>query len=298
MYLSPSLLPDLPALLVIAEECHFGRAAQRLNVSQPRVSQIVRRVEDIVGYAIFVRRPQVRLTQAGELLTKAARHALCELDSGLLRAQDAAAGRAGTVRLGYAPVAMLTRLAGLLKSFRERHPLVALQLRQDYSADLWDGLQSGAYDVIVGRETRVLDGIRNHLFLRDSLVAALPEGDPAASNAAVSVASLRNRAFVTIEEAVSPQWQYAFTSMCQLAGFEPNVTQRSNDWAATLALVASGMGISVVSSTLAQLRFPGIEFVPLVEAVDVGSFWIACREEPADPAVDLLRSELVDGASC
>jgi DNA-binding transcriptional LysR family regulator len=292
------LLPDLPALLVIAEECHFGRAAQRLNVSQPRVSQIVRRVEDIVGYAIFVRRPQVRLTQAGELLTKAARHALRELDSALSRAQDAAIGRAGTVRLGYAPVAMLTRLANLLKSFRERHPLVALQLHQAYSADLWDGLQSGAYDVIVSRETRVLGGVRNHLFLRDSLVVVVPEGDPAASNAAVSVASLRNRAFVTIEEAVSPQWHHTFTSMCQHAGFEPNVIQRANDWAATLALVASGMGISVVSSTLAQLRFPGIEFVPLVEAVDVGSFWIACREEPTDPAVNLLRSELIDEASC
>src|SRR5438105_7745375 len=109
MYLPPSLLPELPALLVIAEECHFGRAAERLNVSQSRVSQIVRRVEDIVGYPIFVRRPQVRLTEAGELLTKGARVALSELDLAIARAGSAAAGRSGKVRLGYAPVAMLTR---------------------------------------------------------------------------------------------------------------------------------------------------------------------------------------------
>lgn len=294
MYFSPSLLPDLPALLVIAEECHFGRAAERLNVSQPRVSQIVRRVEDIVGFAIFVRRPQVRLTQAGELLTNAARHVLGELDAAFSRAQDAAAGRGGTVRLGYAPVAMLTRLPGLLKSFRERHPLVTLHLHQAYSSTLWDGLESGAYDVIVSRETRVLSGVRNHLFLRDSLVVVLPEGDPEAGKTAVSVASLRNRAFVTIEEVVSPQWHQTVTSLCRSAGFEPRVAQRANDWAATLALVASGMGISIVSSTLAQLRFPGIAFVPVAETLDVGAFWIACREDPTDPAVNLLRSELID----
>jgi DNA-binding transcriptional LysR family regulator len=73
MALPSSVLPELPALLVIAEEAHFGRAAERLNVSQPRVSQVVRRMEDILGYKIFYRHPRVRLTAAGELLVKTAR---------------------------------------------------------------------------------------------------------------------------------------------------------------------------------------------------------------------------------
>src|SRR5438309_799167 len=180
MYLPPSLLPVLPGLLVIAEECHFGRAAERLNVSQSRVSQIVRRVEDIVGYPIFVRRPQVRLTEAGALLTKAARLALSDLDVAVLRARDAAAGRSGKVRLGYAPVAMLTSLPALLKTFRATNPRVELQLHTTYSANLWAGLEAGQLDLIVSREARVRSGIRNHFFSRDSLVAALPDCDPAA----------------------------------------------------------------------------------------------------------------------
>jgi DNA-binding transcriptional LysR family regulator len=296
MYLPPSLLPELPTLLVIAEECHFGRAAERLNVTQSRISQIVRRIEDIVGYPIFVRRPQVRLTKAGELLTDASRLALRDLDIAIARAGDAAAGRSGTVRLGYAPVAMLTSLPGLLKSFRGRNPRVELQLHTTYSSRLWAGLEAGELDLIVSRETRVRPGIRNHLFVRDSLVAVLPEGDPEAGETELSLARLRDRDFVAIEETISPQWHDTIASTCQSAGFEPRVTQRANDWAATLALVASGLGVSIVSSTLAQLRFPGIRFVPLVEAAGVGAFWIAHHEPASEPAVKLLRRELVDAA--
>jgi DNA-binding transcriptional LysR family regulator len=293
MSLPASLLPELPALLAIAEECHFGRAAERLNVSQSRVSQLVRRIEDIVGYPIFIRRPQVRLTKAGELLTKAARVALRELDVAVARAGDAAAGRAGKVRLGYAPVAMLTRLPAVLKSYRARNPGVELQLHTTYSADLWSSLESRQLDLIVSREARVRPGIHSHLFARDSLVAALPEGDPAASQSELPLSSLRDRDFVTIDEAIAPQWHHTITSMCRSAGFEPCVVQRANDWGATLALISSGLGVSIVSSTLAQLRFPGIKFVPLAEAVGVGSFWIAHHEKITDPAVAQLQCELI-----
>jgi DNA-binding transcriptional LysR family regulator len=297
MYLPPSLLPELPILLVIAEECHFGRAAERLNVSQSRISQIVRRIEDIVGYPIFVRRPQVRLTKAGELLTEASRLALRELDIAIARAGDAAAGRSGTVRLGYAPVAMLTPLPGLLKSFRSRNPHVELQLHTSYSVSLWAGLEAGQLDLIVSREARVRPGIRNHLFARDNLVAVLSDGDPEARRSELSLASLRDRDFVAIEETISPQWHDTIVAMCHSAGFEPRVTQRANDWGATLALVASGLGVSIVSSTLAQLHFPGIRFVPLAEAEGVGAFWIAHQESTSDPAVKLLQSELIEAAA-
>lgn len=292
MSVPPLLLPELPALLVIADECHFGRAAERLNVSQPRISQIVRRVEDIVGYRIFERRPQVRLTPAGELLTKATRQALGELGVGLDRAGNAAVGRRGTVRLGYAPVSMMTSLPHLLKSFHERNPLIDLSLHTTYSASLWTGFDEGQFDLIVSREARDRPGIHNHLFCRDSLVAVVPDGDLAASEGKISVTALRGRDFVTSDENIAPQWHHTVTSICRAAGFEPHVTHRANDWGATLALVASGLGVSIVSSVLAQLRFPGIAFVPIEEGIGVGAFWIACRAIAADPAVTLLAAEL------
>ena len=292
MSLPPLLLPELPALLIIAGECHFGRAAERLNVSQPRVSQVVRRVEDIVGYRIFERRPQVKLTAAGELLVKAARQALSELGVGLARAGNAAVGRRGTVRLGYAPVSMMTRLPHLLKSFHERNPLIDLSLQTTYSASLWNEFDEGRFDLIVSREARDRPGVHNHLFMRDSLVAVVPDGDPAAAAASISIAALRGRDFVTSDEGIAPQWHQMVASICRTAGFEPRVTQRANDWGATLALVASGLGVSIVSSVLAQLRFPGIKFVPIEEGIGVGAFWIAARKIAADPAVTLLLSEL------
>jgi DNA-binding transcriptional LysR family regulator len=295
MYLPSSLLPELPALLVIADELHFGRAAERLNISQPRVSQIVRRVEDIVGYEVFFRRPQVRLTPPGEAMINAARDALDYLGSGFARAAELAAGRSATVRLGYSPVAMFTHLPQLLKSAHRRDPRVSIELLEDDTARLWEGLEDGKFDIIVSREARVRPGIRNHLFLRDNMVAVLPSGDPAANESRLNVGKLRDRNFISIDEAVSPQWHHAMTSCCQSAGFDPRISMRVNDWPGILALVASGLGVSIVSSTLAQVPFPGIEFVPLLEGVRTGAFWVAYREEATDPAVEFLRTELVRG---
>lgn len=293
MSMPSSLLPELPALLVIAEECHFGRAAERLNVSQPRVSQIVRRIEDIVGYKIFFRRPGIRLTPAGKLLTKAAGQALDELSRGLARAEHAATGRSGLVRLGYAPVAMLTRLPRILKSFRARNPEVELQLHTTHLANLWTGFDTHRYDLIISREAYYRSGVNNHLFARDGLVAVLPEGDPLANGQALPIAALAGREFIASEDAIAPQWHQMIAAMCQAAGFEPRITQRTNDWGAMLALVASGMGISIVSSTLAQLSFPGVEFIPLKDAESASSFWLACHEKSKDQAVDVLLSELI-----
>jgi len=293
MALPSSVLPELPALLVIAEEGHFGRAAERLNVSQPRVSQVVRRIEDIVGYRIFYRRPRVRLTSAGEMLVESARRAFNDLSLGMENAENAAAGRLGKVRLGFAPVAMLTELPRILKSFHERHPLVDLQLDTTYSASLWEPFVSGRYDLIVSREARDRPGVKSHLFLRDGLVAVIPEDDALAGRSELQIASLADRQFVATEEVVAPQWHHTINSMCRSAGFEPRVAQRTNDWGALLALVASGLGVSIVSSTLAHVRFPGVAFVPLKGAESVGSFWIACHERSEDPAVRLLLSDLL-----
>jgi len=190
---------------------------------------------------------------------------------------------------------MLTRLPGLLKSFRGNNPTVALHLYETYSANLWAGLEAGRFDVIVSREARVSPGIHNHLFLRDSLVAALPADDAAVNEAELPVTTLRNRDLIGIDESIAPQWHHAIASFCQSAGFEPRIAQSANDWAAILALVASGLGVSIVSSTLAQLRFPGVEFVPLANGAGVGAFWVTYHEAALDPAVKLLRSELIHG---
>jgi len=260
------------------------------------VSQVVRRIEDIVGYKIFYRRPRVRLTSAGELLIETARQAFADLSVGMAKAEDAAAGRLGRVRLGFAPVAMLTELPRILKSFHECHPLVDLQLHTTYSASLWEPFVAGRYDLIVSREARDHPGIKSHLFLRDGLVAVIPDGDVLASRRQLQIACLADRQFVATDEVVAPQWHHTINSMCRSAGFEPRVGQRTNDWGAVLALVASGLGVSIVSSTLARVRFPGVVFVPLKGTENVGSFWIACHQRSEDPAVKLLLSHLLRGA--
>ena len=121
----------------------------------------------------------------------------------------------------------------------------------------------------------------------------MPEGDPLANASELPVDVLADRDLITSEEGIAPQWHQAIGALCRSAGFDPRVTQRTNDWGAMLALVASGLGVAIVSSTLAQVRFPALKFVPLTGAAAIGSFWVASHEDATDPTVRLLLSELI-----
>ena len=285
-------LKDLPVLQALAEELHFGRAAQRLTMTQPQLSQIIRRIEHRVGFPIFVRRPRVRMTPAGELLVGATARVLDDLGSAVERAQQLAAGQIGTVRLGYAPVAMLTNVPATIRRFLSENPGATIKLTEAHSGNLLPQLENGGFDVIISRERPAGEHVCSLEIARDTLVAALPSNHPLAGEQELDLAILQPFDFVMFGEEASPGYHRAITRLCREAGFDLRVVQQANVWSTILALVANDFGISLVSGTLARIPFPGVAFVPITGRPCVATFWVSWMAGRETPVSTRLRAAL------
>lgn len=136
-------LQQFRAVVTLAEELHFGRAAKRLGMAQPHLSTLIRRVESSVGAPLFSRRPRVTLTPAREVMVDTARRVLAEVESGKARVQQVATGRVGHVAVGFASSVMLTELPATFEAFGREYAGVDLRLREMHSAPQLDALRTG-----------------------------------------------------------------------------------------------------------------------------------------------------------
>src|ERR1700761_2002956 len=146
--------------VAVAEELHFGRAAQRLHIAQPPLSQQIRRLEDLLGHALFLRTSrEVRLTAVGEELLERARHTLAKIEADVSAAQRIGRGEAGSLTVGFIGSGMLTALPKMLGRYRRRYPQVDLQLREFYTARLTGALLDGTIDVGFLRDGGPIEGL-------------------------------------------------------------------------------------------------------------------------------------------
>ncbi|MGX1131431.1 DNA-binding transcriptional LysR family regulator [Streptomyces glaucescens] len=205
---SPLLpLPQLHAFVVLAEELHFGHAAARLGIAQPPLSQQIRRLEDKVGHPLFTRTPgPVALTPAGRELLPAARRALTGLADGLAAARAAADGRTGRLRIGFAASLALTVLPGLLRTHRDRHPGVHLDIREMTTGPQLAALRDGTLDVGLLREPPEHDeDLSFRTILEEPFVAVLPTSHPlAARHRTLPPAALADSPFVLLPREAGP----------------------------------------------------------------------------------------------
>lgn len=186
-------LPQLHAFTVLAEELHFGHAAARLGIAQPPLSQRIRRLEDKVGHALFTREPgRVTLTPAGRELLPAARRALTDLADGLSAARAVGSGRAGRLRIGFAASLALTVLPGMLRTFRDRHPDVHLDIHEMTTVPQVAALHDNTIDIGLLREPSAGETeLALKTVLTEPFVAVLRPHTPLPPNARSGWASWR-----------------------------------------------------------------------------------------------------------
>lgn len=268
-------LRDFHAIVVVADERHFGRAADRLGMAQPQLSALVRRVEESAAIRIFTRRPRVAPTYEGEIYIDAARRVLREAKEGLDLARAAARGQTGIVRVGVAPTFMLTDLVTAFAAYRRLAPEVEVALRELHSGPIWEALVAGAIDVGLTREVRVAEGVRAVQVLRDPFVAVLPEGHPLTAMAAIRVSDLSSEPFVLSAPQSAPNLHAQIIALCAGGGFSPRVAFEVDAWSSILALVRCGFGVSLVSRSLSRLNVPGVAFRRLLDASETTVFWLA-----------------------
>lgn len=253
----------LRAFVTLAEELHFRRAAERLGIAQPPLSNQIRRLEELSGTKLFVRRPAVALTSAGEAFLAHARRALGAVDRGLAEARRAAAGEAGRLVLGFAASTLVSLVPRLARRYVEDRPDVELVLREIPSADQFEALERGEIDVGVLREPPDDRDIESTPILTEPFVAVLPRRHDLSGRKSISLHRLAGDPFVHFPRRVAPGLYDKVSQLCAIAGFTPKVRLEALEWLTIVGLVEAGVGVSLVPASFARLRWGGVRYVGL-----------------------------------
>ncbi|MBN9438290.1 LysR substrate-binding domain-containing protein [Bosea sp. (in: a-proteobacteria)] len=264
-------LRQLRSFVVVAEEAHFGRAAAKLGIAQPPLSQQIRRLEAKVGYALFERGTRkVTLTAAGDSLLGTARRLLDQAKEGIESARRAGQGEEGMLRIGINPSLALTGIMKVLQSYRRDSQNVVLSIHEMTSAPQVDALLLHDIDIAFLRETYQVPLLESRPVLDEPLIAVLPEGHPLARFETIELRDLAGEEFVMIPRDSGPALHDRIIAACRQAGFEPGISQRVAEWQTVAALVGCGLGVSLAPDCLRALSIPGVAYravSPLISTV-------------------------------
>ncbi|MER7848385.1 LysR family transcriptional regulator [Kitasatospora sp. NPDC096077] len=287
MELTPRLLEQF---VVLAEERHFGHAAQRLSMSQPPLSQAIQRLERGLGVLLLERTSRgVRLTAAGAAFAADAKRLLEAQESAVARVRRIARGAEGTVRLGYVSSLGYWHLPQLLALAAREAPGLDLVVRQRGSAELAEQVRQGAVDLAL---VRLPVSDRTELEVREvaeeRTVLAVPVGHPLAGAASVPLARLRDEEFATADEAAVPRIRELIGAACREAGFEPRIRARAEDLTSMLGHTAAGVCVAFVPERVAAPGHARVCFVPVEGGERLVTTVAALSRPDADPAVATL----------
>jgi DNA-binding transcriptional LysR family regulator len=291
-----SLIKRFGHFLAVVEEGHFGRAAARLGMSQPPLTTQIQLLERALGVKLLERsRLGTRPTWEGKVLLPAVRR----LEESALAvealAREVRLGRRELVTIGCITSAMFATLPPVMRAFRALRPETVITVREMDTSDAMEALRRGEIDVAFARLERDLFPIRMARLAPDRLIAAVPDSDPLAALSEIDIALLETRPMVMLPRAISPAYFDGVVAACRHAGFAPVPAREVNSAMAQLALVASGLGVALVSSGMASFGPPGVTFRPLmvpVEAVGVAVAWNSERDSPICREMVALAREI------
>lgn len=260
-------LRHLRYFVAVADDLHFGRAADRLALSSPSLSVQIRQLEELVGARLFDRHSRrVALTDAGQVFRDAATRILREVDAAVLTAREADAGATGELRLGFGPTLMLSTLAQVVSSYRARHPGVHVDLRELATADQTTALLRGDLDVGFMRGAEADARLHVEPFAREPLLIAVNRHHALARARGVRVSALADEPWVLFPRAIAPLLHEQVMKLCRDAGFTPRVVQESREVYTTVGLVGAGVGVTIVPATVQRMSWKGVVYKPIARA--------------------------------
>lgn len=282
-------LRHLRYFAAVAETCHFGRAAERLHMAQPALSQAIRQLEAELGAVLLTRTTrQVSLTPAGEFLYDEARRLLRQIDDAVTGVRRVADGRKGLVRVGFTGTAAFTQLPRFARALQQHLPEVALDVHADMLTPAQSsGLRDGSLDLAVLRPPVTGGGLEVRTIEIEPLVLALPADHRLVAEPVISLADLATEDFV-IYSGKNSAVNEAVLRACREAGFTPRREHEAAGTAVLLPLVAAGLGIAVVPGSVRAVPLAGVIFR---ELTDAGSIELALAWRRDDPSA-LVRSVL------
>lgn len=281
------------AFLVLAEELHFGRAAERLHITQPPLSRLIRSLEVELSAQLFERSTRsVRLTPAGQALIEPARDILMSHRLADSAVQAAGKGEVGHLRLGFTGIATHKLIGRLLKLVRSTHPGIHLSLQSaSFALPAIDSVADGSMDLAFGLWPFVPQSIETRIVAQESLVVAMHREHALADRESVSMSELEGEDFITLPPNPGSTTIERLYALSQAAGFNPTVIQVAPDTWTILSLVGAEIGCSVTVSSVPQnASFPNIAFVPLKDPKGPFPLLMAWRRNDVSPALaEVLR---------
>lgn len=278
---------QLRCFVAVAEELHFTRAAERLNMTQPPLSRQIQLLEHAVGAALFTRNNRVvRLTPAGRTLLPEARTILRLVENAGLATRRVSRGEAGRVSIGFTAAAGYDFLPRAIAGWRTSHPDIELQLKEMVSRAQFDALDAGRLDAGLLRPPVTREGLRSRLVESEPLVAALPQDHPLARQDSVAIQAFDDEAVVMFAPDESRYFYDLVANVFSHAGVNPHFGQYVSQVHTVLALVRAGLGLALVPRAAMTLRYEGVVFRPLTgpepfRPVELHLVWKDGNDNPA-----------------
>lgn len=279
-------LRHLRYFIAVAEELHFGRAAERLHMAQPPLSQQIRQLEEQLGFQLFYRtKRSVELTEAGQVFLRESRKLFNQLEQAIEAGRQVSRGEKGQIVIGFISSAAYNVLPVILRSFRSQVPGVRLELHEMPTTEQLDWLREGKIDVGLLRPPVEDKTLNLMTIVREPMVVAFPENHPFIEQDQIALSSLVNEDFILFPRLLSPRAYDQIISLCQQAGFSPNVVQEAMQMQTIVSLVAGGIGVAIVPISLQNMQRTGVIYRPLEEPTPCAEVALVWRQNDISPSV-------------
>ncbi|HEK1683888.1 TPA: LysR family transcriptional regulator [Pseudomonas putida] len=298
-------LRHLRYFIAVAEELHFGRAAQQLGISQPPLSQQIQALEQELGARLFERtNRRVELSEAGRLFLEEARQVLAQVDKAADVARRAQLGELGEMKIGFTSSAPFTsRIPQAIHAFRQRFPAVHLHLKEMSSREVVDAVFDESIEVGLMRPLPVPEGLAVTELFREPLVVVLNASHPLAlcGEQGLFMRDLAHEPFVFFPRSYGSGLYAQLMDLARQAGFSPHFAQEAGEALTIIGLVSAGLGVSVLPASFQRIRIDGVVYRTLLDEQATSAVWLVRREGAgsamARAFVDLLAGlEKPEGA--
>ncbi|HCF5881505.1 TPA: LysR family transcriptional regulator [Pseudomonas aeruginosa] len=292
-------LRHLRYFIAVAEELHFGRAAERLGISQPPLSQQIQALEEEVGARLFERtNRRVELTDAGRLFLDESRQVLAQVDKAVLLARRAHLGELGELKIGFTSSAPFTStIPSSIHAFRKAYPDVHLDLQEMSSRQVLKALLEESLQVGVIRPLALPDAVHWVELFREPLVAVLRADHPlaAGSEDGLAIAALAEEPFVFFPRSYGTGLYDQVIALTRQAGFSPRIAQEASEAMTIIGLVSAGLGVSILPASFRRTRVDGVVYRTLSDPEATTAVWLIRRQNEGSPLalsfIDLVTRE-------
>ena len=257
-------LKQLKYFVAVAEELHFGRAAQRLHISQPPLSMSIQQLEAYIGFALFIRNnKKVALTDAGALFYQEALTLLRHAEDMRQIGKRVALGTLGHLRIGFGSSMLFRGLNTIIHDFQRQFPHINIILKEINTAEQIQALKQEQINIGFVHNLNQEPDIEHRLLLSEEFVCCIAKNHPLASKKIIDLNALKHENFVLFPRSVSPYYHDQITAICVNAGFSPYIAHEIRNWLTIVELVEAGLGVAIVPESMQALKKEHVRFIKI-----------------------------------